>query len=490
VIGKVLDRGRRVGGLVRYLYGPGKAEEHRDPHIVASWTGETSTLEPTITARGRRDFRTLVGLLEAPLMAQAEWLRQDMPVYHVVARAAPEDRILSDAEWSAVATEMMHNVGLSKRDEAEAGVRWIAVRHADDHIHIVATLARQDGAIPRHSNDWYRSRETCRAFERRYGLRRTAPADRTAARRPHRAEIEKALRSGRRETCRDRLRRHVRLAAATAIDEQDFIARLKPAGVMVKLRYSKASPSEVTGYAVTLPESRAADGAFVWYGGGRLAADLTLPRLRQRWASGTARPADNKPAPEQRLSNDQRRRVLADAADHIAGAAEEVRRATSDGSWDAAAATVAAAADTAVATARVVEGRQGGRLTRAVGQLDRAAREPYGRVPRVQSRAEGLRSMARLIAAVRRLRPGDEALQAAELISRMAAFTDTVALLRRAQRRAHQAAAARIASAELRAIAASGAPDRDVSHLALARSSAVSVPRPHHGHGRSGPLSR
>jgi hypothetical protein len=229
------------------------------------------------------------------------------------------------------------------------------------------------------------------------------------------------------------------MAAATATDEQDFFARLKPAGVMVKLRYSTASPSEVTGYAVTLPESRAADGAFVWYGGGRLAADLTLPRLRQRWASGTGRPANKKPAPEQRLPHEQRRRVLADAADHIARATEEVRRATSDGSWDAAA-TVAAAADTAVVTARIVEGRQGGRLTRAVGQLDHAAREPHGRVPRVHSRAEGLRSVARLIAAVRRLRPGDEALQAAELISRMAAFADTVALLRRAQRRAHQAA--------------------------------------------------
>jgi hypothetical protein len=33
VIGKVL-RGERPAGLIYYLYGPGKHEEHTDPHIV------------------------------------------------------------------------------------------------------------------------------------------------------------------------------------------------------------------------------------------------------------------------------------------------------------------------------------------------------------------------------------------------------------------------------------------------------------------------
>lgn len=34
LIGKVL-RGTRAQGLVWYLYGPGRREEHRDPHLVA-----------------------------------------------------------------------------------------------------------------------------------------------------------------------------------------------------------------------------------------------------------------------------------------------------------------------------------------------------------------------------------------------------------------------------------------------------------------------
>jgi hypothetical protein len=38
VIGKVCPRGQDVAGLIRYLYRPGRREEHTDPYIVAfSW---------------------------------------------------------------------------------------------------------------------------------------------------------------------------------------------------------------------------------------------------------------------------------------------------------------------------------------------------------------------------------------------------------------------------------------------------------------------
>ena len=66
--------------------------------------------------------------------------------------------------------------------------------------------------------------------------------------------------------------------------EQEFFARLDQAGVLVRKRYSTTHPGEVTGYAVGLPHHTASDGGVVWYGGGKLAADLTLPKLRARWA--------------------------------------------------------------------------------------------------------------------------------------------------------------------------------------------------------------
>lgn len=38
MIAKVMH-GWRPGGLLRYLFGPGKHEEHRNPRVVASWDG-------------------------------------------------------------------------------------------------------------------------------------------------------------------------------------------------------------------------------------------------------------------------------------------------------------------------------------------------------------------------------------------------------------------------------------------------------------------
>ena len=104
------------------------------------------------------------------------------------------------------------------------------VRHAADHVHLVATLARQDGARPRVWNDFYRVREACQDVEARFGLRPAAPADRTAARRPSRAEAEQAARRGWGEPLRVTLRREVCTAAAGARTEQEFFARLADAG--------------------------------------------------------------------------------------------------------------------------------------------------------------------------------------------------------------------------------------------------------------------
>lgn len=121
----------------------------------------------------------LAGLLEQPLAALAG-PGYAQPVWHCAIRAAPGIPLLSDAEWAQVAAQVMHRTGLAPAGD-DLGVRWVAVRHAADHIHLVATLARQDGTRPRIWNDYYRVREACHDAERRFGLRSTAPADRTAA---------------------------------------------------------------------------------------------------------------------------------------------------------------------------------------------------------------------------------------------------------------------------------------------------------------------
>ncbi len=244
MIGKVL-RGHRPAGLIWYLYGPGRREEHTDPHIVAGWR-HPAELEPPLRPGGSRDFRRLNGLLQQPIAALSA-RAPDRPVWHCVARAAPGDRMLSDEEWAHAATEIMHRTGLARRGEEDDAVRWVAVRHAGDHIHIVATLARQDGGRPRLSNDYYKVREACLAAEARFGLQRTAPADRTAASRPSRAESEKASRRGWAQAPRVVLLREVSTAAAAAAGEAEFLAGLREAGVLVRQRFSTATPARSPG---------------------------------------------------------------------------------------------------------------------------------------------------------------------------------------------------------------------------------------------------
>lgn len=223
---------------------------------------------------------------------------------------------------------MTHGAGLSRARTAlspegdDLGVRWVAVRHAADHIHLVATLARQDGTRPRIWNDFFRVREACQDAESCFGLQVTAPADRTAARRPARAETEQATRRGWAEPPRVTLRREVCTAAAGARTEQDFFTRLSEAGVLTRKRYSTTNPGQVTAYAVGLPHHTTKDGGIVWYGGGKLAADLTLPKLRHRWAEHGA---GNAPFPGRGLSAGAARAVLRNI---VTGAAEQARDET------------------------------------------------------------------------------------------------------------------------------------------------------------------
>jgi hypothetical protein len=207
--------------------------------------------------------------------------------------------MLSDAEWAQIAADIMHLTGLAPHGQEDDAVRWIAVRHGEDHIHLVAMLARQDGTRPRFWNDYYRLGEACQAAEEKYGLARTPPRDGTAARRPSRAETEKAARQRHPEPARVTLRRAVAEAAAVSRSEDDFFARLAVAGIGIRRRYSQRNPGQVTGYAVALPGHQARDGKPVFFSGGKLAADLTLPALRRRWPDGCGTGTDR----QQRLNN-------------------------------------------------------------------------------------------------------------------------------------------------------------------------------------------
>jgi hypothetical protein len=302
-----------------YLYGPGQANEHADPHLVAGF-GDPADLEPERRPGGARNFGRLAGLLDQPLAALAG-PGYEKPVWHCAIRAASDDRMLSDAEWAQVAKQVMHRTELAPGED-DLGVRWVAVRHAADHIRIVATLARQDGRRPRIWNDFYRVREACHDAEHRFGPRAAAPADRTAARRATRAETEQAARRGWAEPAQVTLRREVCTAAAGAGTEQEFFTRLRQAGVLVRERHSAIRPDQLTGYAVGLSGHTARDGGVVWYGGGKLAADLTLPKLRARWAGPAAERAPfGGPDVPAAVVRGMLRTLVSQAAEQVTGVA-------------------------------------------------------------------------------------------------------------------------------------------------------------------------
>jgi len=167
--------------------------------------------------------------------------------------------------------------------------------HADNHVHVVATLV-EDGrrVFPHH--DFYRAREVSLDVERQYGLTPTSSVDRTAGRettrgelRRHQAAVRTRAEAGLPPPAgpdREVLRGRVRAALAGSQDWDEFADRLRRSGVQVRKRYGTRNPDEVTGYAVALLPRGIGSGSdeqAIWFGGGKLAADLSLPQLRARW---------------------------------------------------------------------------------------------------------------------------------------------------------------------------------------------------------------
>src|SRR5664280_1970630 len=77
--------GRSPYGLVRYLYGEGRRNEHTEPHLIASWDDDPAGLEPAfVAALDRPDVAPLVRTLARPVggcdRAPQQW------VYHLVLR--------------------------------------------------------------------------------------------------------------------------------------------------------------------------------------------------------------------------------------------------------------------------------------------------------------------------------------------------------------------------------------------------------------------
>jgi hypothetical protein len=447
-----ISRGWRAGGLVRYLMGPGRFNEHTNQHVVASWDGDPQRHQPQQRADGEFDVAGLVDELteaaEAAGVAQTEPPRvagqraPRGPVWHCSLRNSATDRVLTDAEWAEVVEDLMDRTGIAARGDL-GGCRWVAVRHADDHVHIAAVLVRQDNGRRVHPrNDYLRAREVCRDAEQRHGLSPTAPADRTAAEPATRAEQEKAVRRGETETSREWLGRAARIAAVQAQDPEEFFRRLADQGVAVLPR--EMPPGQLVGYAIAAPGDTNADGMPVWFAGRSLARDLSLPKLLERWASA---PPPAQPLPP--AAHERARVGAAERAEAIGEAISAVEHATAAlaaGERDVAASVAHAAGDmlTAVCT---VTGRAAelDRVRWEVAErFDRAVRTPgVGQPRRWAPVAAELRTAAWRLIALRAVAGSSSDSGVAQLAVALAALVAEIAAYRESQQCLVQAAAAR-----------------------------------------------
>ncbi|TDB86292.1 hypothetical protein [Actinomadura sp. 7K534] len=212
--------------------------------------------------------------------------------------------------------------------------------------------------------------------------------------------------------------------------------------LLVKVRYSQQVSGQITGYAVALP-AEPADEEPAWCSGSRLADDLSLMRLQQRWASPTAchvpSTGHNDPATEERQA------FYDDAARAAAYATAQIRRhlalnpyAVQDACW---------AASDGLHTAAQATSNQ--HLRHAAQTYDRAARTPHGRLPRPTPAGNALRTAARLLALTGTAQ-NQTTVSALMLVANLITLLDTIAELRRLHYRQAQADAALKAATQAR----------------------------------------
>jgi len=422
-----VTRGAKTAGVLRYLVGKGKREEHEHPHLVAGSPEAVrlaSERELTVADAGmlarfldepREQFGTRVTVAERDEQGRVVGTR-DAHVWHCSLALHPDEPDLSDERWAQVCEQFVSEMGFAG-EQAAGQCRWVAIRHGrstggSDHAHLVVTLVAEDGSKASVHNDRPRAQKACRELEQRFGLRGLEARTRGAGSRALKhGEIAADRRRGRgvgergehaERSSRQRLELAVRACAGASRNESEFIRRFREQGLLLRPRYAEGGTSKVVGYSVRLAGGEHDRGRVVWYGGGRLARDLTLPALRRSWHQQPAeeraavdewksgRAGGRRSAVERRAELEQRGLLWHRCTTEI----ERVRLQLRAAGTDPAACAHAAREGAAVLAAWSIEleGEQPGPLARASRQLARSAELPaYTPAPRRPlSRASGL----------------------------------------------------------------------------------------------------
>lgn len=317
-----ITHGDGFAGMMVYLAGPGREDEHQDPRLVAGDPALVAlhgfggldrdgalALARDLDAQRVRSGTEVLSTRKRWDVASGGYVSEGRGRCHVwqcSLSLGPDEAALSDEKWAAVAHDFMAGMGFDDPDDPRAPARWVAVHHGpssggNDHVHLVANVVRADGTRVAKYRDYRHASQVAAEVERKHGLR--VVEGRSGGFRSNeigytqgedmeqRAQRRAAGMSGPEVRDPDALVRHevhrkVRAAAATSSDEAEFVRRIRRSGLDAIPRFAKGGTDVVVGYSVRTSRTAQRD-ASRRFGGGSLAKDLSLRQLRSEhgWSS-------------------------------------------------------------------------------------------------------------------------------------------------------------------------------------------------------------
>ncbi|KFI90857.1 relaxase/mobilization nuclease family protein [Bifidobacterium saguini DSM 23967] len=323
-------RGSNPAGLIRYLFGKGRHNEHTDQHLVCSSRDMAESFDdtgkPTVSFEeiGRRFDRRYRVMERKGEPCPPDMRGKRNPghehgrhrVWHCSLAIKAGQGILTDQEWENLIRDYLTRLGVIQGED-DRNITWLAVRHGlsrngNDHVHIAVQLARNDDWInPYH--DRIHAQKACRSMEKERGELVELGRSDTGARirwqysqwrrwAEWKAENDygdgwDALDAGERSRLiasvaastmpRQRVALIVEACARASHSEDEFIRRIRREGFSIDPRLRKGAakdsftdPGQVVGYRITWHSS---DGWTERFNAFDLGDDMRLKRLRSEW---------------------------------------------------------------------------------------------------------------------------------------------------------------------------------------------------------------
>jgi hypothetical protein len=326
-------------GLVAYLLGPGKENEHKNQHLI---TG-SKIFKDLKNAMGDEIRSYQEGALEkmSPKQIQRVFDRHtnlylgkvEDTVAHISLSLSPEDGILSDKKWAEIAESFVDKLNLHNSSRRRVERDWFVIRHGlskngNDHVHLAINLIDAEGKYIKDVGQGKRvgllpvSQNVARKLEDEFGLIKLESSQHelrktkgyeiydiqllaqmkaraawnyaemkdggrlfwTKLSKKEQEELTESYKGDHQPQLETMLKV---FQVQGARNEFEFIKLLKMNGLAVRPRYASGVKVEeglekhITGYAVS-PLNDLGNPT-IWYSGNNLDKELSLKALREKW---------------------------------------------------------------------------------------------------------------------------------------------------------------------------------------------------------------